>query len=57
MTDRLKERAKAEQLDSAYYAMKKAIELLPKEGPERERALLFAAEEIRRTVTYLRRHK
>ena len=37
--------------------MKRAMELLPSETPDREQALLFAADEIRRTVTYLRRHK
>jgi hypothetical protein len=57
MTDRLKERAKQEQLDSAYHAMRKAIELLPSDTPARERALLFAADELRRTIVYLRRHK
>ena len=55
MTDQRKERAKAEQLDRAHYAMKRASELLPNESYDRITALIAAREEISRTIMFLRK--
>lgn len=54
MTARDSGKAKAEQLDRAYYAMRHAMEALPDETSARRNALIYAREEISRTLVFLR---
>lgn len=56
MTARNPEKAKAEQLDRAHFAMRHAMEALSGEPAARRNALIYAREEISRTLVYLRQN-
>jgi len=56
MTSRDPGKAKAEQLNRAYFAMRHAMEALSDETKVRENALIYAREEISRTLVFLRKN-